>query len=123
MGATTEDTERRIAELRGDMDATVSELERRTPGLGGPPPWDGLAGRARENVLLVPLAIAATAVAIGYAAYAAFGRWRESRKPRRRLQHRMGELRGRVERVRRDGLRVKLEPAGGGYVRVTGVRT
>ena len=26
-------------------------------------------------------------------------------------------------RVRRDGVRVKLEPAGGGYVRVTGVRT
>jgi hypothetical protein len=81
------------------------------------------AGRARENVFFVPLAIAATAVAIGYAAYVAFGRWRESRKPHRRLQHRVGELRGRVERVRRDGVVVKLEPAGGGYVRVTGVRT
>jgi hypothetical protein len=159
MAATTTDTQREIAELRTDTSAALEELLRRVRGgfseiagaearVAGARAGADMAERVEEIVKRLrdnpPYLAAGGAVALGalgFAAYAGFDRWRESRQPRSRLKHRVldvsRELRSlwgvslrQVESARQQlgsrqhrDLLLKIQPEHGGYLRVTDART
>jgi hypothetical protein len=144
MAATPADAEREIGRLRGDLTAAVEEIERRLRG--------GLRGvaeaearvtstRAREEAIakvrdnppLLGVGGVVVAGVVAYGAYALVSGLRERRKPQNRIRRRvkgvreeLGERvessRRQLERVRQRGILVKLDPADGGYLRLTDAR-
>jgi hypothetical protein len=147
MGATPEDTQRQISQLRGDMSAALDEVERRLRGgLRGVAAAEAritsvrttqdVVSQARENPTLVGVAGVVAAGALAYGAYALLNGVRERGKPRNRLRRGVKQVRGEVsERVSgvEGALRqlehtlarsvlLKLEPEQGGYVRVSDAR-
>ena len=144
MGATTEDTQREIAALRGDMSAAIAEVERRVRGgvkgvasaearVTSARTREELATKARENPSILGVVGVVAAAAVGYGVYALVSASRERSKPQNRLRRgvrRVGgrvekgvsESRQRIERVRQRGLLLKLDPQDGGYVRVSDAR-
>jgi hypothetical protein len=148
MGETPEDTEREIGRLRGDMTAAVEELERRlSGGIRGAATTEAristtrtateAVSRARENPTLLGVAGVVVAGAVAYGVYSLVRGRREHQKPTSRLKrgvsHLQAELSERVtegvetsvrqlERALPRGVLLKLEPEGGGYVRVSDAR-
>ena len=144
MNPKPEDTQREIARLRGDMTSTVDELEQRVRGgvpgvlgadarVSGARAGQQAAEQLRENTGLVGVGGVVAAAAVTYGAYAAFRSWRNSRKPQNRLkgkvrgvreeiEERVGEGRDRLRELRQRGVLLKMEPEGGGYMRVTDAR-
>lgn len=144
MAATPADTEREIARLRGDADAALDEIERRLRGgfrgiataearITSTRTRDEAITKARENPTLFGVAGMVAAGAIAYGAYALVSGLRERNRPQNRLRrqasHVRGELAERVdstrqqlERVRERGILLKLDPADGGYMRLTDAR-
>jgi hypothetical protein len=151
MGATSADTQGEITRLRGDMTAALEEVERRVRGglrgvaqaearLTAVRAREDVAGRARENPTLLGVAGVVAAGAVAYGAYALVHNLRERRKPQNRLKRgvqnvrddvsermeRLGEgveeSRRQVESLFQSGLRLKLDPEDGGYVRISDAR-
>ena len=144
MGATTEDTQREIAALRGDMSAAIAEVERRVRGgvrgvasaearVTSARTREELAAKARENPSILSVVGVVAAASVGYGVYALVSASRERSKPQNRLRRgvrRVGgrvekgvsESRQRLERARQRGLLLKLDPQDGGYVRVSDAR-
>ena len=147
MGATPEDTERQISQLRGDMSAALDEVERRLRGgLRGVAAAEAritsvrttqdLATQARENPALLGVAGVVAAGALAYSAYALINGMRQRGTPRNRLRRGVKQVRGEVservsgvegalrqlERTLARSVLLKLEPEQGGYVRVSDAR-
>jgi hypothetical protein len=148
MGETPADTEREINRLRGDMTAALEEVERRMGGglgraavaetrLGSVRAGEDVVKRARRNPTLLGVVGVVAAGAVAYGAYALINGQRERQKPQNRLKRgvkqvreelseRLGESveesRRQIERVLPHGVLLKLEPEGGGYVRVSDAR-
>ena len=144
MGATTEDTQREIAELRGDMSAAIAEVERRVRGgvrgvagaearVTSARTREELATKARENPSILGVVGVVAVAAVGYGVYALVSASRERSKPQNRLRRGVRRVSGRVEkgvsesrqrleRARQRGLLLKLDPQDGGYVRVSDAR-
>jgi hypothetical protein len=147
MGATPEDTQRQISQLRGDMSAALDEVERRLRGgLRGVAAAEAritsvrttqdVVDQARENPTLLGVAGVVAAGAVAYGAYALIKGMRERGKPRNRLRRGVKQVRGRVservssaegavrqlERALARSVLLKLEPEQGGYVRVSDAR-
>jgi hypothetical protein len=148
MGATPEDTERAITQLRGDMTAALQEVQRRLRGglrsvttaearISTLRAGDDVVARARDNPTLLGVAGMIAAGAAAYGAFALINGIRERGKPqnkfKRRVTHVRDELTGRVvervagtrhqlARAKQRGVLLKLEPEDGGYVRVTDAR-
>jgi hypothetical protein len=148
MGTTPEDTEREITQLRGDVTATLEEVERRLRGglrgaasfearLSSARAADGVISRARSNPTLLGVAGMVAAGAVAYGAYALVRGVRERGRPENRLKRRVSEVReeltGRVverveelglhlDRARQRAVLLKLEPEKKGFVRVTEAR-
>lgn len=146
------DTQREIERLRGDMTDAAAELRRRLGGgkskggaAGAPQGTGGLSqafarqgagsegDRARAKPAGLAVAGAAAVAAAGYAAYVTMERWRESRRPDRRLRRRAEEVRGGMagrldraralaEEARRRGVLLKVDREGDDYLRVTGIK-
>lgn len=151
MGSTAADTQREIGELRSDATAALGELRARLAG--------GAATVARAEARITSVrtraqataqvrerpivAVAAGGVALavlGVAAFAAYQRGQERKKPRNVLKRRVrgarGELesrlegplgriedlRKRAEEARERGLLLKVEREGDGYLRVLDAR-
>ena len=147
MGATPEDTQRQISQLRGDMSAALDEVERRLRGgLRGVAAAEAritsvrttqdLVTQARENPTLLGVAGVVAAGAVAYGAYALINGMRERGKPRNRLRRGVKHVRGEVserfssaegalrqlEQTLARSVLLKLEPEQGGYVRVSDAR-
>jgi hypothetical protein len=149
MGATPEDTEREIVALRGDMTAAIGEVERRFRSglrgaataearISGARAGEEAINRARENPTLLGVAGVVAAGAAAYAIYALINsRRRERQKPQSRLKRGVSQVRSEVservsegvetslrqiERLLPRGVLLKLEPEGGGYMRVSDAR-
>jgi hypothetical protein len=148
MGEKPEDTERQIVRLRGDMSATLEEMERRLRGgvrgvatsearISGTRAGEEAISRARQNPTLLGVAGVVVVGAVAYGAFALVKGMREREKPRNRLksgvEHLGAELSERVtesletsrrqlERALPHGVLLKLEPESGGYVRVSDAR-
>lgn len=115
MGATAADTQREIAHLRADMTRTLDELQQRLRGglpgiVGGEARAAGhrtqaqvsdaagdLTERVKENPAVASLVSTFAIAAAGYAVYSALEAWRDSRRPKARLKHRVEDLRGELE--------------------------
>lgn len=144
MASTPADTEREIGRLRGDMSAALEEIERRVRG-----GLRGVAGadvrvstvrareeavaRARENAPLLGVGGVVVAGAVAYGAYALVSNLRDRGRPQNRIRRQVEQVRsglgGRVEgsrrqlqRARERGILLKLDPAAGGYMRLTDAR-
>ena len=151
MGPTPADTQHEITRLRGDMTAALEEVRRRfSGGLRGIAGSEAristtrtqqqLTAQARDNPTLLGVAGVAGVVvvgAIGYGVYAAIRRARDRNKPQNRLKRGVQQVRdeleegvelsrrglGRqLERAKRHGLVLKVEPEDSGYLRVTEAR-
>jgi hypothetical protein len=148
MGATPEDTEREITELRGDMTAALNEVESRLRGglrgvasaearITSVRAGEDVVTRARDNPTLLGVAGVVVAGAVAYGVYSLIAGKRERKKPQNRLKRGVRQVReelaGRVsegvEESRRQlgrtlprGVLLKLEPEDGGYVRVSDAR-
>jgi hypothetical protein len=148
MAATAADTQREIGRLRGDMNAALDEIQRRLRGgvrtiataearVTSTRARDDVALRARENPSVVAVVGVVAAAAVGYGIYRVVSNARDRQKPQNRLKRRVrqarAELTGRVsegvestrhqlEQARERGLLLKLDPADGGYMRVTDAR-
>jgi hypothetical protein len=146
MGATPEDAQREINALRGDMTATLAELERRFRGgvraaatsearVNATRAAEDALVRARDNPTLLGVAGMVAAGAVAYGAFALVRGLRERGKPQNRLKRRVTEVReeltGRVAEgvedlghslARQRGVLLKLKPERGGFVRVTEAR-
>ena len=147
MGATPEDTQRQISQLRGDMSAALDEVERRLRGgLRGVAAAEAritsvrttqdVVAQARDNPTALGIAGVVAAGAVAYGAYALISGMRARNNPRNRLRrgvkHVRGEVSGRVssaesavrqlERGLVRSVLLKLEPEDGGYVRVSDAR-
>ena len=148
MGATPEDTEREITQLRSDMTAALAEVERRfRGGLRGAATSEAristvragedAINRARENPTLLGVAGVVAAGAAAYAVYALINSKRERQKPQNRLKRGVSQVRSelservsegvessrrQLERALPHGILLKLEPEDGGYMRVSNAR-
>jgi hypothetical protein len=151
MAAGPEDTEREIVRLRGDMTAAVAEVERRfRGGLRGVATAearvtsgrlrDDAVAAARDNSTLLEVVGVVAAGALTYGAYALVNGLRERQKPQNRLKRGVSQLgtelselservsegvetsRRQLERSLPHGLVLKLDPEGGGYMRVSEAR-
>ena len=144
MGATAADTEREIGQLRGDMSAALSEVQRRLRGgfrgvagaearVSTTRMGDNVATQARQNPTLLGVAGVVAVAAVGYGVFAAANALRERQRPQNRLKRRVKEVRREVgervdesrrqlDRVLPRGLLLKLDREKGGYMRVTEAR-
>jgi hypothetical protein len=151
MGASAERTEHEIGRLREDMNASLREMQRRlqggVSGIMGPnlrarrrelagsveAQARSVQGQARQNPGPLAVAGVVAAAAVGYGVVWAVGRWRESRRPVRRLrrgaagirgtlQQRVAESLQHLDQLRRGGVLLKVEEDKGGYLRVTDAR-
>jgi hypothetical protein len=152
MGATPEDTEREITQLRGDMSAAILEVERRFRSglrgvaatearISGVRAGEDALGRARENPTLLGVAGVVAVAAVGYGVYALVSKLRERQKPQSRLKRGVSQVRSelservsegvetsrrqierQIERALPRGVLLKLEPESGGYMRVSDAR-
>jgi hypothetical protein len=147
MGTKPEDTEREISQLRGDMSAALNEVERRLRGglrgvataearITGVRTGQDVVQQVRENPTLVGVAGVVAAGAVAYSAYAAIHGIRERNRPQNRLRRGVRQVRGEVservttaegmlrqlEQTLARSVLLKLEPEGGGYVRVSDAR-
>jgi len=144
MAATPADAEREIGRLRGDVGAALDEIERRLRGglrgvasaearITSVRARDDAVARARENPTLLGVAGVIAAGAVAYGAFAVVNGLRERNKPQQRIRRefehvrtelgeRVEDSRRRLERARQRGILVKLDPADGGYLRLTDAR-
>jgi hypothetical protein len=130
------------------MEAALEEIERRVRGgfrgvasaearVTSARAREDVLNRARENPTLLSVAGVVAAGAVAYGAYALVSGLRERNKPQNRIRRRVtsagkgfgarvGERvegsRRQLERVRERGILVKLDPADGGYMRLTDAR-
>lgn len=148
MGATPEDTEREITQLRGDMSAAIEEVERRLRGglrgvattearISGVRAGEEAVERVRDNPTLLGVAGVVAVGAVGYGIWALINGMRERQKPQNRLKRGVSQVRAelaervsesvetsrrQLERALPQGVLLKLEPEDGGYVRVSEAR-
>jgi hypothetical protein len=129
MGATAEDTQREIGRLRGDMTAALEEVEHRLRnGVRGIAHAEARIStdRARQNPTLVGVVGVVAVAAVGYGVFAVGRRLTRHQTPTQRLAHTLKETRAelgeRLEQALPRGLLLKLDPADGGFVRVSDAR-
>jgi hypothetical protein len=144
MGETPADTEREISRIRGDMTAAIEEMERRVRGglrsvaatearITSARTRDEMLERARDNPTLLGVAGMVVAGAVTYGAFSLVNGLRQRNSPENRLKRRVRHAGGKVsERLAESvqgsrrrlerSLFVKLDPEGGGYMRVSDAR-
>jgi hypothetical protein len=144
MGETPADTEREIRYLRGDMTATLEEVERRiSGGVRGVAATEARIGSVRatqeltSNPTLIGVVGVVAAGAVAYGAYALIRAARQRGTAQNRLKRgvrharqelseavteRLGGTRRELEKALPHGVLLKLEPEEGGYVRVSDAR-